>query len=115
MLSLFISNAYAQEAGAKASGSGFEPFIMMIVIFAIFYLIVIRPQSKKQKQLKQMVSEAKRGDDVITSSGLHGKIVDVKDTNIVMLEVANNVVLKMERAAIQHISGYEIGKKKTAA
>ncbi|MBU1917308.1 preprotein translocase subunit YajC [bacterium] len=113
MLGLFISTAYAQEAGAAAaSGGGFGAFMPLVVVFAIFYFLIIRPQQKQQKKMRQMIADAKKGDEVITNSGLHGKIVELKDNNVVMLQVANNVVMKFERSSIQHIKGYETDDKK---
>ncbi|HLD46053.1 MAG TPA: preprotein translocase subunit YajC, partial [bacterium] len=101
--------AYAQQAGAAApTGGGTGPFVMMAVIFAIFYFLVIRPQQKQQKKLKHMLSEAKRGDEIVTTGGMHGRIVDIVENNLVMIQVANNVIIKMERGAIQHIKGYDI-------
>ena len=106
-----ISMAYAQDAAVatKAGGlaGGMEPFLMMVVVFAIFFFIVIRPQQKQQKKLKQMIADAKRGDEVITASGMHGKIAELKEDNSVMLQVANNVVIKIEKSSIQFIKGYE--------
>jgi preprotein translocase subunit YajC len=113
MLDLFISTAYAQEAGAQAAtGGGFGAFMPLVVVFAIFYFLLIRPQQKQQKKMRQMIADVKRGDEVITNSGLHGKIVELKDNNVVMIQVANNVVMKFERSSIQHIKGYELDDKK---
>lgn len=107
-----ISLAYAQDAAQTAPEgplgvlSGFLP---MIVIFAIFYLLLIRPQQKQQKLHKKMVSETKRGDEIITASGLYGKVTDVKDT-FVMLEIAKGVEVKLDKSHIQSIKGYELKK-----
>jgi preprotein translocase subunit YajC len=110
----FLSTAWAQTAtsGVASSGSSAGPlasamqFLPMVAIFFIFYLLLIRPQQKQQKLHKKMVSDAKRGDDVLMNSGLHGKIAEVKDDHI-MLQVANNMVLKFDRANIQQIKDYK--------
>lgn len=111
-----ISVAYAQDAANTASQSGaagFASFIPMILIFAVFYLLLIRPQQKQQKQHQKMVADARKGDKIVTSGGIHGKITGVKD-NCVLVEIANGIEVKMERAHIQTIEGYEAGSKKAA-
>lgn len=113
----FLSMAWAQTttsgitpsaAGGAAAGplAGVMQFLPMIAIFFIFYLLLIRPQQKQQKLHKQMIKEAKRGDEVLMNSGLHGKITEVKDDHV-MLQVANNIVLKFDRTNIQQIKDYK--------
>ena len=75
--------------------SSLAPFILM---FAVLYFFMIRPQMKRQKQEKNFASELKRGDKVITKSGLHGKIVDLTDTACVIETLAGKI--KFERSAI---------------
>jgi len=71
----------------------------MIVIFVIFYFLLIRPQQKKQKELKAMIDNLAYGDTVITSGGIHGKITGLTDT-IATLEIADKVRIKVSRSAI---------------
>lgn len=76
-----------------------EGIIMLVIMFAIFYLLLIRPQQKRAKQHKQLVENLKSGDQVITAGGLHGKIVAVQD-DIITLEIASNVRIKINRPSI---------------
>ena len=84
-------------AGGTESGLGF--ILPMIVIFVIFYFLLIRPQQKKQKELKAMIDNLAYGDTVITSGGIHGKITGLTDT-IATLEIADKVRIKVSRSAI---------------
>jgi len=83
------------------SGSGFAQFIPLILIFVIFYFFLIRPQQKKIKDHKSMVSLLKRGDEVITSGGMVGKIEKVYDDDKIDLLIAENVTVKVIRSTIQ--------------
>lgn len=92
--------AYAMGApGGGGTPGGFaDPsfFIMMAVLFAIFYFLIIRPQQKKQKDLKKMLDSLNYGDLVLTSGGIQGKITGLTDT-VVTLEVADKVRVKISR------------------
>lgn len=103
-----VNVAYAQDAAKPAAGplGAMTQFMPIVLIFIVFYFLLIRPQQKQQKRLRQMVSDAKRGDEVVTASGIHGKIAEVQDGTI-LLQVAGNVNLKVEKSAIQQIKGYE--------
>jgi len=98
-----ISIAYAMggnpsgAAGGAESGWGF--ILPMIVIFVIFYFLLIRPQQKRQKELKAMVDNLAYGDTVITSGGIHGKITGLTES-VVTLEIADKVRIKVSRGAI---------------
>lgn len=72
---------------------------LMVVIIVIFYFFMIRPQMKRQKELKKFREELKRGDKVVTTGGLYGKIVDIQDTTIT-LEVADKINLKVDKFAV---------------
>mgnify|MGYP000924385440 FL=1 len=72
---------------------------MMVVIFAIFYFLMIRPQQKKQKELKAMLDNLAYGDTVMTSGGIHGKVTGLADA-VVTLEIADKVRIKVARSAI---------------
>ena len=74
-------------------------FLPMIIVFGIFYFLVFRPQQKAQREKQKMISELKRGDEVVTNAGLYGKITDLTET-VVMLQIANNVTIKMDRSQI---------------
>jgi preprotein translocase subunit YajC len=95
-MDFFISNAYAQDAAAQG---GLLSFLPLIVIFAVFYFMLIRPQMKRSKEHKQLISQLNKGDEVITNGGLLGKITDVSDS-FVTLELAENTQVKIQRQAV---------------
>ena len=83
------------------SGSGFGQFIPLILIFVIFYFFLIRPQQKKIKDHKLMVSYLKRGDDIVTSGGIVGKIDKVYDDDKIDLTISENVTVKIIKSTVQ--------------
>jgi len=85
------------------SGSGFAQFIPLILIFVIFYFFLIRPQQKRVKDHKLMVAALKRGDEVITSGGIVGKIERVLDDDKVDLLISENVTVQVVRSTIQSL------------
>ena len=85
------------------SGSGFAQFIPLILIFVIFYFFLIRPQQKKVKEHKLMVAALKRGDQVITSGGIVGRIEKVLDDDKVDLVISDNVTIKVVKSTIQSL------------
>lgn len=95
---MFEGVAYAQEAGGGFA-QGFIGLFPLILIFLIFYFLLIRPQQKKAKEHREMLSAIKKGDEVITSGGIHGNIVGIAD-NVITLEIANNVRVKVSREYI---------------
>ena len=101
-----ISDAHAQAAGAADPTGGWMSFLPLIIIFAIFYFMMIRPQMKRQKELREMLASLKKGDEVTTGGGVVGKIVKI-DENFVTLEVsrANGqpVEIVFQRHAIHSI------------
>jgi len=95
--------AYAMGGAGQggAPGGDMHFIILMILIFAIFYFLLIRPQQKRQKQVKEMLDNLNHGDMVVTAGGLHGKITTLTDA-VVTLEIADKVRVKVSR---NHISG----------
>ena len=85
------------------SGSWFAQFIPLILIFVIFYFFLIRPQQKKIKDHKFMVSQLKRGDEIITSGGIIGKIEKVSDNDQIELTIAENVTVTIIRSTVQNL------------
>ena len=83
------------------SGSGFAQFIPLILIFVIFYFFLIRPQQKKVKEHKEMVKNLKRGDEVITSGGMIGKVDRVFEDDRIELEITQGVKVQVIRNTIQ--------------
>ena len=93
------------------SGSGFAQFIPLILIFVIFYFFLIRPQQKKIKDHKRMVSSLKRGDEIITSGGIVGKIEKVYEDDKVDVSISENVSVKVIRSTIQSLTNISNTKK----
>ena len=102
-MSLFIASAHAQGAGAPqpAGGEMFQ-ILFLVGLFVLFYFIAIRPQRKRQKEHQQMVSALAKGDEVVTSSGILGKVTSLDD-NYMVLNVANNVDMKFQRVHVHAI------------
>ena len=86
-------------SGAGGQGGGFGAFIPLILMFAIFYFLLIRPQQKKAKQHREMISAIKKGDRVVSSGGLHGVVTGITD-DVVTMEVAPKVRVKVSRASV---------------
>jgi preprotein translocase subunit YajC len=90
----------AGNAGGQQGGRpGYEGIIMLVIMFAIFYFLLIRPQQKRAKQHKELVESLKAGDLVVTAGGIHGKVVAVQE-NVVTLEIATGVKVKINRASV---------------
>lgn len=104
-----IEIAYAMGTGGGASGQGgggFGAFVPLILMFAIFYFLLIRPQQKKQKHHREMLGRLKKGDRVITSGGLYGRITGITDT-VVTLEISEKVRVKVGRGNIAGLAQKE--------
>ena len=86
----------------KGGGSMGSTLIMFGAIFAIFYFMIIRPQQKKAKERDALLKSVKKGDKIVTSSGIHGTIAGLDDATI-LVDVGNNTKLKMERSAIGQV------------
>ena len=93
------------------SGSGFAQFIPLILIFVIFYFFLIRPQQKKVKEHKLMVATLKRGDEVVTSGGLVGKIERVLGDDKVDILISENVTVQVVQSTIQSLLNKSDTKK----
>ena len=85
------------------SGSGFAQFIPLILIFVIFYFFLIRPQQKKIKDHKQMVASLKRGDEIVTSGGIVGKIERILGNDKVEVTISDNVTVQVVQSTIQSL------------
>jgi preprotein translocase subunit YajC len=93
----FVSSAWAQAGGAQSDPLlGFLP---LVIIFVLFYFLLIRPQSKRQKEHRQMVEALASGDEIVTGGGVLGKVVDVGE-QFVAVEVASGVTLKVQKHTI---------------
>lgn len=99
-MDFFIANAYAQDAASPAGG--ILSFLPLIVIFIVFYFLLIRPQTKRAKEHRQLVEKLATGDEVVTNGGLLGKITHVGDS-FVTVEVADNVKVKLQKHAVASV------------
>lgn len=95
---MFVTPAFAQAAAAQPP-SLISQLPFFILIFAIFYFLLIRPQQKKAKEHKQMVEGLKKGDEVVTQGGIVGKVIEV-DEGFLTCEIADNVQVKLQAHAI---------------
>lgn len=95
---MFISNAFAAAPAQDPTG-GMMQFLPLIVIFVLFYFMLIRPQMKRAKEQRNMIDALQKGDEVITGGGQLGKVVKVGE-NYVSVEIADNVVVNVQKAAI---------------
>lgn len=101
---MFISNAFAQAAPVAATGteSSLLSMLPLVLMFVVLYFVMIRPQMKRQKEHKAMIDAIAKGDEVITSGGLLGKISKVGESYL-SLEVANGVELQVQRGAVVQV------------
>jgi len=98
---IFISNAYA-EGAPGASGGGIMDFLPLIALVAVFYFLILRPQSKRAKDHKAMVEALQRGDEVVTMGGEVGNVNKVYE-QYVGVELAENLVVMVQKSSIQSV------------
>ncbi|MDX9747996.1 MAG: preprotein translocase subunit YajC [Paludibacter sp.] len=89
-----------QAAAPASQGGGLSGILMMVLIFVVFYFFMIRPQQKRQKEIKKQRDNMQVGDKVITSGGVYGKIRELKDDNTVIIEIAENVRIKVDKTSV---------------
>lgn len=98
-----VSDAWAQSANGGAGGpSLLLSLVPFLLIFAVFYFLLILPQQKRQKQLKDMLDQLKKGDKVVTASGIWGTITNI-GKHTVTLQIADNTKIKMQREQIARV------------
>ncbi len=98
---MFVTPAYAQAAGG--AGGAFTSFIPLILIFAIMYFLLIRPQQKKLKEHNAMVTAVRRGDQVVTQGGILGKVSKVKDDHEIEVEIAKGVKVRVVKSTLSQV------------
>jgi preprotein translocase subunit YajC len=94
-----LASIYLQAAQSQGSPNLITGLLPLILVFVVFYFFMIRPQMKKQKELANYRSSIGKGDKVITTGGIYGKVVDVAD-NVITIEIANDVRIKVDKNAI---------------
>jgi preprotein translocase subunit YajC len=99
---MFVSQAFAQGAGGTG-GDLFAMIVPLILIMAVFWFLLIRPQQKKAKEHQELVHSIRRGDVVTTAGGMIGKVARVVDDNEILLEVADNVRMRFQKQAISEV------------
>ena len=98
-MDFLISSAFAQSTGAPSGPSGTANIIMLFVFIAIFYFLLIRPQMKRQKEHKSLIEALSKGDEIVTSGGVLGKVINVGDA-FATVEITNNVQIKVQKHAV---------------
>jgi len=107
---MYLFTAVAEAMGLPGGGSGgsgaggYAGLIPLVLMFVIFYFLLIRPQQKKAKQHRELLSSLKRGDSVITNGGIYGRIAEINE-NVITLEVADKVRIKVARSFVSGLSG----------
>jgi len=91
-----LSMLWLQQQG---KGGGFVQIIFLVVIFAIFYFLLIRPMRVKQKKLNQLIAELKKGDKIVTTGGIYGTIAGITDDTL-LIKIADNVKIEIARSAV---------------
>ncbi len=100
---MFISTAYAQGAGGGGGGDLLGMLLPLVMIMAVFWFLLIRPQQKRVKEHQQLISNVRRGDTVVTSGGVVGKVAKVVDDAEVDVDIAENVRVRFLKAAITEV------------
>ncbi len=99
---MFISNAFAQTAATGGAESSLMSLLPLVLMFVVLYFIMIRPQMKKQKEMKAMIEALAKGDEVVIAGGVIGRIAKLGDS-FLGVEVANGVELQVQRGAVVQV------------
>ncbi|MGB7265529.1 MAG: preprotein translocase subunit YajC [Terracidiphilus sp.] len=105
--SMNVALSLAMWAGAPGAGSGFSMLLPILLFIPLLYLLMIRPQQKRQKQWQQMLSGIKTGDRVTTAGGIRGIIMSIKDDSIVVRVAPDNLKLEVAKSAIASVTTQE--------
>ena len=105
---LFTIFLQAKDSGG---GGGYQSLIFLLLIFVVFYFFMIRPQMRKQKEASKYRESVQKGDKIVTIGGIHGTIVEIADTTI-LVEVDSGVKLRMERSAVSPEATLALNKPK---
>lgn len=102
---------FAPPQGTEGGSSGFLSFLPLVLIILVFYLFFIRPQMRKGKEQKKFRENLKKGDKVVTIGGIHGKILEIDETTVI-LEVSNQVKIMFEKSAVAMDTSSQLGQNK---
>lgn len=100
---MFISTAWAQGGVGGGGGDIFSAILPLVLIFAVFYFLLIRPQQKKMKQHREMLSAVRRGDKIVTGGGIHGTVTKVVDDSEIVVEIADGVRIRVVRDTVSAV------------
>ena len=101
-MDFFISSAYAQAATGAAGGGGILAFLPFVVILVVFYFLLVRPQNKRAKEQREMLSKLVAGDEVATTGGVLGKVTEVGE-QFLTLEIATGVNVKLQKHQVTQL------------
>jgi len=101
-MSLLVSDAYAQTAGGALGGGGVSQIIILVVFVAVFYFLLIRPQQKRMKDQQSMLTRLAAGDEIVTTGGILGRVIEVNDT-FLTLEIAEGVRIKVQKTQVSQL------------
>lgn len=96
-----------QAPGGEGGGSSPLTFLPFILIFVLFYFLILRPQQKQGRKKDEMLKSLKRGDNVITSGGIYGKILNISEDDVLTLEISKGVSIRISRPAVAGIQSSE--------
>ena len=99
MINLSFLNVLGQQSAATGQSNPLITFLPLILVFVVFYFFMIRPQMKKQKELNNYRNSLAKGDKIVTTGGIYGRVAEVKD-NIVMIDVGGDIKLKVDKSAV---------------
>ncbi|MHB9055129.1 MAG: preprotein translocase subunit YajC [Paludibacteraceae bacterium] len=99
LLNILLQVAAPAAKGQPGGLGGYSGILMMVLIFVVFYFFMIRPQSKRQKEIKAQREAMKQGDKVVTSGGIYGKVRDIKETTVTV-EIADNVRITVDKNSV---------------
>jgi len=99
---LFISNAYAEGVTPASQDGGMMQFLPLVALLAVFYFLILRPQQKRTKEHKALMEALQKGDEVATVGGILGKVTKVSEDSAA-IEIAVNVVIQVQKSAIQNV------------
>jgi preprotein translocase subunit YajC len=101
-MDFFINSAYAQAAGGAGPQSMLGTLLLPVLLLVVFYFLLIRPQNKRAKEQREMLSKVAAGDEIATTGGILGKVVEVGD-QFISLEIANNVTVKLQKFQVAQV------------
>lgn len=99
---LFIGNAYADGAAVAPQGGGIWDFFPLVALLGVFYFLILRPQQKRAKEHKVLMEALQKGDEIVTTGGVLGKVAKVGEVNVAV-EIADNVVIQVQKMSIQNV------------